>query len=278
MAAPNSEAVAFFQSLQVASILRALAVLVGGYVVAKLTSRYLLRMLATKISKHQQMLMERLTFYSIIIIFIITALQQVGFHFSVLLGAAGVLTLAVGFASRTSISNLISGMFLIFERPFRVGDIIKVSGDTGEVLSIDPLSIKLKTFDNQYVRIPNDLLIKTSMTNMTHFSTRRCDLIIGVAYKEDLSVVCEVLMKVAASLEISLKKPEPRLFILGFGDSAVNLQFSVWAKRKDYTTLKYQLHLAVKNAFDAENIEIPFPQISLNTGSGAEPYPIEVQK
>src|SRR5690606_3033117 len=120
-----------------------------------------------------------------------------GFSLSVLLGAAGVLSVALGFASQTSASNLISGLFLIGEQPFQLGDTIKVGNTTGEVLSIDLLSVKLRTFDNLYVRIPNESLIKSEMTNLTRFPIRRFDLLIGVAYKENISQVRQIMQNVA---------------------------------------------------------------------------------
>ncbi|RXM22074.1 mechanosensitive ion channel, partial [Citrobacter sp. AAK_AS5] len=90
-------------------------------------------------------------------------------------------------------SNLISGLFLVMERPFVVGDVITVDDVTGEVLTIDMLSTKLRTFDNLYVRMPNETIIKSRVTNLTHFPIRRIDLRLGVAYREDLARVRAVL-------------------------------------------------------------------------------------
>ena len=118
--------------------------------------------------------------------FCVSALRELGFKLSVLLGAAGVLTVAVGFASQTSASNIISGLFLLGERPFSVGDVIRVGSTTGEVLSIDLLSAKLRTFENLFVRIPNETLIKSEVTNLSRLPVRRLDLKIGIAYKEEV--------------------------------------------------------------------------------------------
>jgi len=103
-----------------------------------------------------------------------------------LLGAAGILTVAPGFASQTSASNLVSGLFMIAEHPFGVGDTIRLGSIAGEVPSIDLLSVNLRTPDNLYVRIPNETMIKSEITNLTRFPIRRLDLEIGVAYKENL--------------------------------------------------------------------------------------------
>jgi len=133
-----------------------------------------------------------------------------GFQLSVLLGAAGILSVAIGFASQTSASNLISGLFLIGEGPFAIGDFIRVGTTEGEVLSIDLLSVKLRTPDNLFVRIPNEQLIKSEVVNLTRFAIRRLNLAVGVAYKEDIPRVRHILMQVATDNPLCLNEPAPR--------------------------------------------------------------------
>ena len=203
-------------------------------------------------------------------------LNAIGFNLGVLIGAAGVLSVAIGFASQTSASNIISGLFLVAERPFSVGDLIKVGETTGEVLSIDLLSVKLRTFDNLFVRIPNETLIKSEVTTLTRFPIRRIDLSIAVALKEDIKAVRKVLEKVAEANPLCLDEPKPKFVFLGFGDSSLNMQFSVWVKRESFIELKNSIHEEIKEAFDAESIEIPFPHRSLYTGSVTEPFPIRL--
>ena len=123
----------------------------------------------------------------------VSALRELGFDLSVVLGAAGILSVAIGFASQTSTSNLISGLFLMLERPFSIGDVIKVDSTTGEVISIDLLSVKIRTFDNLFVRSPNESMIKTQVTTLTKFPIRRADLQVGIAFKEDIERVKEIL-------------------------------------------------------------------------------------
>ena len=136
--------------------LQTLIIILLGYVMARLASLALKRLFRESTSPHVTMLVQRaayiFSFYLVLGLFIISGLHQLGFNFGVLLGAAGVLTIAVGFASQTSMSNLISGLFLIGERAFAIGDLIKVGDTVGEVLSIDLLSVKLRMFDNTYVR------------------------------------------------------------------------------------------------------------------------------
>lgn len=250
--------------------------LVVGFLLASIVSRFVFKMLSSRFNTHHSTLFRRLTYWVVLLLFLTSALQQLGFSIGVLLGAAGVLSVAIGFASQTSASNLISGLFLVGEKPFELGDIITIGNTTGEVLSVDLLSVKLRTFDNLFVRIPNETLIKTEMTNLTRFPIRRFDLKVGVAYRENIAKVREVLMQVAEKNPLCLDEPAPLFMFLGFGDSSLDLQFSVWAKRENFRDLRNTLQEEIKNAFDAADIEIPFPHRSLYTGSVTDPFPIRI--
>jgi small-conductance mechanosensitive channel len=257
-------------------VVRAVLLVGAGCVAAVAASRVVARLMQQRFSAHHVTLARRLVYYSILTLFIASGLKQLGFSLGVLLGAAGVLSVALGFASQTSVSNLISGLFLIGERPFQVGDIITVADTTGEVLSIDLLSVKLRTFDNLFVRIPNESLIKSQLTTLTRFPLRRIDLKIGVAYKETIAHVRSVLMSAADANPLCLDSPAPLFIFSGFGDSALEIQFSVWAKREQFLELRNSLQEEIKEAFDAEGIEIPFPHRTLYPGSAAEPFPVRV--
>ncbi|HEY0924157.1 mechanosensitive ion channel family protein [Rheinheimera pacifica] len=265
----------WLQSEQASHLLKATILLLAGFVVAGLASRAIGRILIKNFSQHHVVLFKRLVYWLLLALFIASALKQLGFSLSVLLGAAGVLSVALGFASQTSASNLISGLFLIGEQPFQLGDTIKVGNTTGEVLSIDLLSVKLRTFDNLYVRIPNESLIKSEMTNLTRFPIRRFDLLIGVAYKENISQVRQVMLNVADNNPLCLDEPGPIFLFLGFGDSSLNIQFSVWAKRENFRDLRNSLQEEIKLAFDQTGIEIPFPQRTVYLAQQAIPIQTE---
>lgn len=255
-------------------IIKALVIICAGLLIARLFTSAAVKILKKRFGTHEVQLFRRAIFYTILALFLLSALNQLGINLSVFLGAAGILSVAIGFASQTSASNLISGLFLLGERPFSVGDIIRVGSTTGEVLSIDLLSLKLRTFDNLYVRIPNESLIKSEVTTLTKFPIRRFDMLVGVAYKEDLERVSEVLFEVADKNPLCLEDPKPLFIFQGFGDSSLNIQFSVWTKKEHFLELRNTIFLGVKKAFDRENIEIPFPHRTIYTGSVTDPYPI----
>ncbi len=254
----------------------ALLKLIVGIFLARVLSRGAVKLFSSRTTTHQEILIQRITFYLIAGLFIASALMSLGFDISVLLGAAGILTVAIGFASQTSASNVISGLFLLGEKPFSIGDIVRIGTTTGAVLSVDLLSVKLRTFDNLFVRVPNETIIKSEITNLTRFPIRRIDVLMGVAYKEDLNRVRDLLMEVADRNPLCLEEPKPVFIYKGFGDSSLDFQFSVWVKRENFLDLRNGIQIEIKEAFDAGQIEIPFPHRTLYTGSVTDPFPVRM--
>jgi len=271
-----SDILATINTETMTAIVRAVVFFTVGIVLSRIVHRIITQWSNHKLDPHKQLLMARIMRYLVLVIFFVMGLKALGFDLGVLIGAAGIMSVAIGFASQTSASNIISGLFLVSERPFSVGDLIRVGDTTGEVISIDLLSVKLRTFDNLFVRIPNETLIKTIVTTLTRFPIRRIDLAIGVAYKENIKHVRKVMEKVADANLLCLDEPEPKFIFKGFGESSLDIQFSVWAKRENFIELKNTIYEEIKDAFDAEGIEIPFPHRSLYTGSMTEPFPIRV--
>lgn len=258
------------------SVGRSIVLIVAGFIVARVAQGATTRLVEDRLSRHGGQIARRLVFYGALFIFVAMALHELGFNLSVLLGAAGVLTLALGFASQTAASNLVSGFFLLIERPFEVGQIVRVGSTTGEVSSIDWLSTTLRTFDNLAVRIPNEAMMKSEITNFTRFPIRRYDLKVGIAYKEDLSRVQRLLEQVADSNPICLEEPKPLVILQGFGESSLDIQFSVWGLSENYLELRNTIQVDIKEAFDREGVEIPFPHRTLYAGSTTDAFPIAV--
>jgi small-conductance mechanosensitive channel len=234
------------------------------------------RFFTKKYAPHYGMLAGKFVFYTGLIILTVTVMGELGISMAPLLGAAGIVGIALGFASQTSVSNIISGLFLIAEQPFKVDDIITINNTTGFVMSIDVLSVKLRTFDNKFVRIPNEMIIKTEVTNLTRFPIRRFNAKVSVAYKENISRVRELLMEVAEKNEHVLSEPEPLIIFDAFGSSSIDLLFLVWAPVDEYVLLKNTIQEDVKATFDKEGIEIPFPHVSFYTGSATQALPVEM--
>jgi len=251
-----SDITQILSTINLPSLAYAVILFILGYVIARLAVIAFSRALSNHINRHQQMLMRRCIFWFIFILFIITGLQQLGFKLGILLGAAGIFSVAIGFASQTSMSNLISGIFLIIERSFKLGDWIRVSNDTGEVIAIDLLSVKIKTEDNMLVRIPNSTLIKSNIINITHFPTRRLDLTFAVANQDSIEQVENLLLNIAKNNKFGLADPAPIFSIRSLSSSTVNIRFSVWTMQENYDSLQNSLLTTIQLTFAEINIII----------------------
>ncbi len=261
---------------RVTLIIRVISLLIIGIPGIYFLSKWSRTFVTKHLSAQKAMIASKLIYFIGCSIILIMVLKELGFELAPLLGAAGIVGIAIGFASQTSVSNVISGIFLIGERPFVVGDVIKINGTTGEVLSIDTLSVKLRTFENQYVRIPNENILKSEVTTVTRFPIRRADLMVSIAYKENIKRVREILIKIADDNPLCLQEPAPLIIFEGFGASSIDLKFAVWAIKKDLLTVRNQIYEEIKQRFDEEEIEIPFPHVSLYTGSETAPMPVKV--
>ncbi|HSB95232.1 MAG TPA: mechanosensitive ion channel family protein [Spongiibacteraceae bacterium] len=248
-----------FNTLDLDDLIRTSLLLMAGLIFSWLYGR----MIKRGVLNHLPSFIQKLGSWLILAIFIGMALHQLGFKLSVLLGAAGIFSVALGFAAQTSAANLISGLFVVSERSFQVGDSIQVGNHNGEVLSVDMLSVKLRTSDNRYVRIPNELLIKSDVVNLSKFPIRRFDLKLSVAYDSDIAHVRAVLLKVATNNLICLEEPRPLLNLQGFGESSIDLQFTAWATRENYQDLRNSIQEQIKIAFEVEGIQFPFPTRTL---------------
>lgn len=251
--------------------------LVIGLSLAFGASRALHRLFARRVSPQQAILIRRITFYGLGTLVVLSALRQLGLDLSLLVGAAGILTVAVGFASQTSASNLISGLFLLAEEPFENGDVIRIGDTTGEVVSIDLLSAKIRTFDNLYVRVPNETLIKSEIVNMTRYPIRRFNVDFQVAYKEDLAQVEELLLATLDARVEILDEPAPVFRIQGFGASGMDLRVCAWTRTEGWYENESDLRMAIKRVLDQAGIEMPFPHVSVYAGSATEALPVRLE-
>jgi small-conductance mechanosensitive channel len=237
-----------------------------GFVLARVISNTFIRTIGARFNAHQRLVWRRGIFYFIFLLFVIASLKEAGFKLSVFLGAAGILTVALGFASQTSASNLISGLFLIGEGSFEVGDTIQITlirGHTieGEVISIDLLSVKLLTMDNVYVRLPNEQLIRAPVHNLSKFPIRRLSITVAINFNENINKVREVLIDVANDYPLVLADPKPRVTVSAFGESSIEILFALWCMQANYLQVKDEIHELIRNRFVENQIEIPVPKI-----------------
>lgn len=237
-------------------VLASIIMIVGVYV-SRRTDRPIDRL--TQLDLQQRILFSKIARYGVLTLAVAAALSQLGFDLKVVLGAAGVLTVAIGFAAQTSASNLISGIFLMIERPFVTGDVVRVGDIEGVIITIDLLSTKMRTFNNVMVRIPNETMVKSNIVNFTYFPIRRIEFQVGVGYGSDIRQVERILREAAAEHPHALDEPEPIFLFQGFGDSSMNVQINVWTVLENIQQVKNDLYIDIKARFDAAGIDIPFP-------------------
>jgi len=250
----------FFTGDRAVRTVRAGILLVLAIPLARVAGGVIERSMARMLVPQQIALLRRFVSYGVVTFGFVMALRELGFDLSALLGAAGVLTVAVGFASQTVATNLISGLFLIGERGFEVGSLVTIGTTSGEVLSIDTLSMKMRTFDNVLVRIPNEALIKGEIRILTEFPIRRVDVALTAAYGDDLDDVEACLQDCADSNPRCLVEPAPRFLVLGFEDNGVDVQFSVWVQRDEFLDGRTAILRDIKRAFDRRGLRFPYPQ------------------
>jgi len=237
-------------------LFQALLQLAIGFALAWGISRLARRIATRRFTPAQAEVAGRLLFWAFAALGVASALSELGVDLSFLMGAAGLLTVALGFASQTSASNLISGMFLLFERPFAIRDIVQVGSISGEVVSIDLLSVRLRTFDNRLVRVPNETLLKSDIINLSHFPIRRFDAVLRVRYGEDLERVRTLLLDTADATAAVLDEPRPVFQFLAFTEHGVELQMSVWFPREAF--VEERTRFALKMHRTLGEAQIPF--------------------
>jgi len=173
-----------------------------------------------------------------------------------LLGAAG---LAIGLALQGTLSNLAAGVMLLGFRPFKTGDFVEVGGYSGTVKEVTLFTTEIATSDNVQITIPNSDIWASSIKNYSYYDRRRCDIVIGVSYDTDLKKAEAALHKVIGADTRALNDPEPFVKVTNLGDSSVDFTLRIWAMADDFWDMKFGLLRAIKEEFDRQSIDIPFP-------------------
>lgn len=233
------------------------------YIIYKIIKHLVRKQAAPRVEKHTMMLLNKIISYVFYVLIVMYILSLFGINLKALWGAAGVAGLAIGFAAQTSVSNLISGIFVLSEKAMKVGDFIQVGGISGIVDSVGLLSVRIHTLDNQMVRIPNSSIINNDLTNFSHFPLRRFVFDMPVSYSSDMAKVLETAKKIPAKCPSILQDPAPCAFFDGFGD-AINVKIAVWFKGENFIQAKNEMYTAIVDTCREEGVEIPFTHYDIN--------------
>ena len=201
-----------------------------------------------------------IVYYVIVAFVVIAVLNRFGVQTTSLVAMLGAATLAIGLALQGTLGNIAAGVMIVLFRPYRVGDYVEVAGHAGTVKDIDIFTTELATPDNVQIILPNGLCWGAAITNYSAHPTRRCDITFGISYDDDIAKAMDVVLKVAEADDRFLNEPaEPWVRVVNLGDSSVDLQLRAWVKASDFWEAKFATIRAVKEAFDAAGIEIPYP-------------------
>ena len=191
---------------------------------------------------------------------LVTVLAQFGVETTSILAALGGMALAVGLALQGTLSNVASGVMILVQKPFKVGEAINAGSVTGTVQQIGLFTTELKQFDGLFVMVPNSELWNQAIVNLNRHPTRRLELIVGIAYDDSMQQARQELLALAEADERVLKDPAPQTFVSSLDDSSVGIGMRVWCATGDYLALSWDLTEATKARFDDVGISIPFPQ------------------
>ena len=265
-------AIEFFQILseiQIVGELTVLSLLIGGIImaagliVAKIAKLLFHKYYAPTLPKDTAQNLSKIIYFGIIIVSFLIFTTNQGIDLSGLMVAGGIFAVVIGFATQSVVSNLISGVFLMIEKPAKHGDTIQIPdmNISGTLLDIGTFSSRIRKFDGTIIRVPNEKFFTTNIRSLSSSTVRRAEAMVGISYKDDIDqAISAIKNEIKATMPFVLVVPEPEFRIEELGDSSVNIQVLVWHPRDDWSQAQPILLTTVKRALDDAGIEIPFPQ------------------
>ncbi len=272
----------------ISAVARAALVALIFYLAWMLSTGVLLQLLARyDLDRSVEQLLRNVVAVLIVAFGIVTVLSQFGFDILSVIAGLGIVGLAVGFAAQSTLANIIAGVTLLIERPFRIGDWVEINGQTGKVMQIALRTTRLRTRDNIYTIIPNASVSEADIINFSAGGPLRVRIPFGIAYKESAKAARAVVLPILEAHELVLKEPDmmPAVPMTALGDSSVDMAIVYWLDPENIDIqprISNQILEATKEALDEAGIEIPFPhlQVFVDGAKALEPLvrPLVVQR
>jgi small-conductance mechanosensitive channel len=269
------------------AVARAALIALMFYVAWAVVTRVLLMLLAHHdLDRSIEQLLRNVISVVIVVVGTVTVLSQFGVDIFALVAGLGIVGLAVGFAAQSTLANFIAGITLLLERPFQIGDWVRINDQEGKVMRIALRTTWLRTRDNIFTMIPNDNVSSAEIINFSTEGPVRVRIPVGIAYKESIKAARAAIMPVLEAHELVLKVPgmQPRVAATALGDSSVNLTVLYWLSPETFDIqprVSAELLESIKEALDGAGIEIPFPhlQLFIDDAKGLKPvlqplYPV----
>lgn len=262
---------AFLSTLQslsggfVANLIGAIVALVIGLIVIGWITKLIKRALdSSKVDATLKPFLISLANAVLKIVLIIGIIQMVGYETTSFIAILGAASLAIGLAFQGALSNLAGGVLLLTLRPFKVGDYIEVTGEQGIVEAIHIFNTIIISLDNRVISVPNGAVAGATTINYTQKDKRRVDLVFGVGYDSDLRQVAKIIEGVANAHAKVDKDPAPFVRLGNQGASSLDFTVRLWCDTADYWDVYFDIIEQVTEAFNKNNISIPFPQMDVH--------------
>ncbi len=198
----------------------------------------------------------RLLTYAMYFIIATIVLYEFGINITALVGAAGVVGVAIGFASQTTISNIVSGLFIMLTRPFDLNDLVSINNIEGRIKELSLFATTIRTLDNKIVRIPNEQIIKSNIINVSKEPFRGFQNTIDIAPESDIHKAMQIVEELSKSLDYLLSEPKSFCAVLEITGTYSRITFRVWAKQEMWLTTRRRFLADAKEAFEKNGIKL----------------------
>lgn len=242
-------------------IIGAILILIIGRIAAGIVRSVIRRILnKAKVEATLVMFFGTMAYFLVMAFTVVAALSKFGVETASFVAILGAAAFAIGFALQGSLSNFAAGVMILLFRPFKVGNFVEAAGVAGVVKEVNIFTTVINTPDNIKIIVPNSKIYGDVIKNVTGYDTRRIDLVIGISYSAPIAKAMEIAMRVMKSDSRVLGDPEPQVAVSELADSSVNLVVRPWVNTADYWGARFDITRKIKEEFDANGIEIPFPQ------------------
>ena len=243
-----------------ADILAATIVIILSYVIAVVSKKLVEKPLRRVAPEDIATLVSRSVYYTVLFFGLLSVLALFNISLSGLLVAGGIAGIVIGFASQTVFSNFLSGLFIYFDKPFKIGDAIEINGESGIVTDINVFSTRIRRWDGVHIRIPNEDIFKSQIKNLIQNKVRRVDYTIGISYQDDPEKARRIILDHLEQHPLVLAEPLPTVFLSELGDSALVIQVRFWTLTKYWFQAKTRILEEIYKKLTDNGITIPFPQ------------------
>jgi len=249
-----------FGTVTILDMIIVLAIFFGAIMIAKLITLNVRRSFKESASDDQLDMVGKVVYLVATLVALMFVIPILGFNPAGLLVAGGFFALAIGFASQSVISNLLSGVLLMIERPVKIGEVAEIDGVTGTVEQVRIISTHIRTFNGVFVRIPNEKVFTNKITNYLSQPARRWSYAIGIRYVDDADKAVDIIKKLLDEHPLIFESPGPSVYVDNLGDNSVNLIVKMWAPATNWWGVRTEMLWKLKQELESNGIEIPFPQ------------------